>query len=246
MSFKSRNRLSVGSLAKVISWNKGSREIRKVKEVKGDEKNAGYMRSFVRSVLPLGFVGLVLAGTCVYRGQLQQDKFEEWAGGVEEVEASRPIGIATVREMMETPEAITPDDIIPIENFSGKYPQGKPKLPTITPTIPAPTSTPIKNLLYDGKGKYSYYWPPLGGVNCEEPCAIMASGMKWEDNLNYAVACPAEFPMYSRVVLPFGEFRCLDRGSMIIMINGVPWIDHLSEVPHFNYGFLMDVKIYEP
>ena len=228
----------------MISWNKGNQEIRKVRNVEGDEKNAGYARSLIRSALPLGFIGIVLMGTCVYRGQVQQKQFDEWAGGVEEVEAARSIGVAKVVDYpVETPEGIDPDYIFP-----GQYPSGKPELVNKTPTIePMPEVTPTPNrMIWKGSAKYSYYWPPFGGINCEEPCEIMASGLRWEDNLGVAVACPMEFPMYSRVVTPFGEFICLDRGGMIVIIDGVPWIDHLSETPHLNYGFLMQIEVYAP
>jgi len=84
--------------------------------------------------------------------------------------------------------------------------------------------------------RYSYYYPPLGGVNCrlfENGYCVssMASGDPWENYLGLAVACDSEFPLGTRflVVAPEeikGEYVCLDRGGGI---EGTDLLDFLSE-----------------
>lgn len=242
MSFKLENLHSKGSLVPTISYRdyKGElRAIRKGKEKEGHERDAGYLLSILGSVGPTLVIGAILIGTCVYRGNKQQEEFRAMAtAGVE-----RQSQLSSVRIATRTPR---PPEMMP----------GQPKVtPMPTPTnTEMPTSERIEELafrewqdkiIYQGDARYSYYWPPLGGINCEEPCDIMASGQPWRDFVGIAVACPGEFPIGSYVELPFGTFQCLDRGSAIIFQDGIPWIDHLSDRPVVNWSTIIPITVYD-
>lgn len=230
---------------KVIEWTdaeKNKQKIVKRKVVKGHEKSYGYMLGIVGSVLPTVVIGVVLMGTCVYRANKQKEEFAAYAdtGEVGQIE---PRGLVDVRVI----------DRVPDERFPGMFPAGKPELVVKTPTpiIEVEVVEKVAEieqsdvLVWEGTARYSYYWPPLGGINCEEPCEMMAGGDLWNGYVGVAVACPVEWDLGSRVVLPFGEFVCMDRGGMIVFIDGIPWIDHLSPEAFYNYGYLMEVRVYE-
>jgi len=103
------------------------------------------------------------------------------------------------------------------------------------------------------EGKYSYYWPPLGGINCDvvdgrEECEYMASGLLFKDYVGIAFACDPSIPMYSVVYVEQLNLwgRCLDRGSMIRQDqDGLFWFDHLIDEPFIPYGDHITVRIYD-
>lgn len=99
--------------------------------------------------------------------------------------------------------------------------------------------------------RYSHYWPPLLGPNCSRAVggvcvARMASGLRWQDWVGRAVACPPEWPFGTRVVLDGAEWTCQDRGGKIQFVDGLPWVDFLTAVPAYRYGELVDTQVIFP
>lgn len=95
--------------------------------------------------------------------------------------------------------------------------------------------------------KYSRYWPPLGGTNCSnfvngECISRMASGERWQDWVNKAVACPSIWPFGTKVILTNQEWICLDRGGKIIL----PYVDFLSPTSEYGYGTYITVTVFLP
>lgn len=96
------------------------------------------------------------------------------------------------------------------------------KIPYIITATPEPTNSQFYENGSLVRFRYSYYYPPLGGVNCrtfeDGVCTSkMASGDRWEDYLNLAVACDSKIPLGTKikVVAPEevkGTYICLDRG----------------------------------
>jgi hypothetical protein len=127
-----------------------------------------------------------------------------------------------------------------------QYPTLEPtRMPTTTPSIP-PQVTEITGF------KYSYYYPPLGGINCadydfvsNECVSNMADGTAWQDGVGHAVACDVRYPFGTvvRVLSPAelaGDWICQDRGSAIIY----PYIDFLHEPPNrveWNFPIVAEV-----
>lgn len=74
---------------------------------------------------------------------------------------------------------------------------------------------------YPVQVRVTHYWPPDGGMNCfdfrDGYCvSAMASGLRWENYIGLAVACPMEWPFGSWVEIQgMGSYNCLDRGSMV-------------------------------
>lgn len=99
--------------------------------------------------------------------------------------------------------------------------------------------------------KVSHYWPPLGGYNCSKftagKCvARMASGLRWQDWVDRAVACPAELPFGTKVYAFGQEWICQDRGGMIVREGSVYWFDFLTEKSPAPYGSYDEVIIVRP
>lgn len=243
---KSRNQGYSGS---VISWKDRNKIIiiKKGKRKSGQEKSTGYIASMIMTILPTVIVGSLLMGVCSYRAKAQRARIAEF--GELEIEDKSKTQVVSSRLGND----MNREDLM----MPGKYPKGKPKLEVVEDIKLEldEFKKEIENkkiivdqlveIVYLGQARYSYYWPPYGGINCEEPCEIMANGEFWKDNLGVTVACPVEWEIGSRVVLPIGEFICKDRGEMIIFIDGIPWIDHLSAVPIFDYGSMIDIEVYK-
>ena len=76
----------------------------------------------------------------------------------------------------------------------------------------------------------------------------MASGLRWQDWIGRAAACPREWPFWTEIVLPGGEtFYCLDRGGKITYRpDGIPFVDLLVKVPPVPFGTVVDVQVIFP
>lgn len=74
----------------------------------------------------------------------------------------------------------------------------------------------------------------------------MASDLPWKAFLGVAVACPMEYPMGTRVIIPLlgREYICLDRGSMVCS-GGVCDFDILDESISFD-GMVFETIIEVP
>lgn len=76
--------------------------------------------------------------------------------------------------------------------------------------------------------KISIYDPNLGGVNCADPCGMMASGELVADWWGRAAACPADIPFWTVIhIEEVGDFTCLDRGGAIVRGADFMWVDLL-------------------
>jgi hypothetical protein len=97
----------------------------------------------------------------------------------------------------------------------------------------------------------SWYWPELGGVNCAsfingECISKMSSGLRWQDYVNYAIACPPQWSFHTKLVVNGKTWECLDRGGAIQYEDGLPWVDFLQEHTDYPYGSLVDVILIQP
>jgi hypothetical protein len=97
----------------------------------------------------------------------------------------------------------------------------------------------------------SHYDPSLGGVNCSsfvngECISHMASGLSWQSYMNRAVACPPEYPFETKFIVAGKEWLCLDRGSAIQTVDGIPWLDFLQEKADYPYGAIVDAILVLP
>ena len=82
--------------------------------------------------------------------------------------------------------------------------------------------------------KISIYDPNLGGVNCAEPCGMMASGELVADWWGRAAACPMDVPFWTVIHIDgVGDFTCLDRGGAIVRGDGFMWVDLLLHQSDF-------------
>ena len=99
--------------------------------------------------------------------------------------------------------------------------------------------------------RYSHYWPPLGGTNCSSfvngVCiSAMASGQPWAPYVGTAVACPKEWAFGTTVELDGRVWTCMDRGSAIKYVDGVPWIDFLEATGRYVHGSIVAVHVVHP
>lgn len=100
--------------------------------------------------------------------------------------------------------------------------------------------------------KYSHYWPPLGGKNCysfvDGVCiSRMASGHRWQDWVDRAVACPMEWPFGTTVELDGEVWVCMDRGGKIRFgRDGLTYVDFLTPYGAYGYGQPIEVKVTLP
>jgi hypothetical protein len=114
---------------------------------------------------------------------------------------------------------------------------------TIEPTMTAiPTSEPTpkqkarkpKRKDETIQARISHYTPWAGGTNCSqfvngECISRMASGKRWQDYVDEALACPSEYPFGTRFVVLGKEWTCLDRGGAIKSNkDGTIWLDLLT------------------
>lgn len=99
--------------------------------------------------------------------------------------------------------------------------------------------------------RVSWYNPRLGGTNCAvfvggRCLSNMASGLDWRGWFGRAIACPPEWPFWTRVVVAGREWLCLDRGGAIRFQGDIPWIDMLLEAPLYDYGTVVNAEVIRP
>jgi len=90
--------------------------------------------------------------------------------------------------------------------------------------------------------RISYYWPPLGGINCDTnpdgspECEQMANGERWDNQVGQVVACPVEIPLGTLIKINDRVLTCKDRGGEIVQnSDGSYWIDVLY--PSMPWGY---------
>ncbi len=74
----------------------------------------------------------------------------------------------------------------------------------------------------------------------------MASGLRWQDYVGYAIACPPEWSFGTKLVVDGKTWECLDRGGKIQIVNGIAWVDFLQEQADYSYGTLIDAILIQP
>lgn len=114
--------------------------------------------------------------------------------------------------------------------------------------------------------RVSRYWPPLGGVNCAHfvngDCLSAVSGCKpwvddwlgkekvcgksWEELKGWVTACPLEWPFGTRVKVLEKEWICVDRGGAIQYVDGIPWVDLMSDTTLVSFGSIRKAQILYP
>jgi hypothetical protein len=94
----------------------------------------------------------------------------------------------------------------------------------------------------------------LGGINCSHfvngVCTShLANGERWQDFMDYAIACPAEWKFGTKLIIDGKIWECKDRGSAIKIVDGIAWVDFLSHGTPFNgyrYGSIFDAILVNP
>ncbi len=144
-----------------------------------------------------------------------------------------------------------------------------PNMPT---AMPAPTYTPLAGVelqdwtlpgltsaskycldcqQYQVQVRITHYWPLDGDMNCYDYndqtgwCdSALFSGLRWENFINLAAACPKDWPIGSWVEIPgIGAYNCLDRGTMVCF-EGVCEVDILSPDLGPYDGYVFDANVY--
>lgn len=78
---------------------------------------------------------------------------------------------------------------------------------------------------------YSHYWPAWGGVN-GNPHGHVANGDAWQTWAHRGAACPADWPLGTRLSVAGQVWTCVDRGSAVgYTKDGRPIIDFLTDTP---------------
>lgn len=97
------------------------------------------------------------------------------------------------------------------------------------------------------QGIFSYYWPPLGGINCDIDCNYLAGGQPVKDYVMGGWACPVEFPLGQIIYIEEMELFgvCMDRGGAIVKDNGRYWFDHLNKYPELKWRENITVRVYK-
>lgn len=135
-------------------------------------------------------------------------------------------------------------------------------MPTFTPY---PTLTPYPTQLKrSALGRvfavgYSYYFPPIGGINChpdnwvDNYCLdITASGLRWSEYIGRGVAIPIQWaddiPLLSvlRVldnVIMAGDYVVLDYCGDCIKSEGHVYLDFLDNRPRLNWTVPLLIEI---
>ena len=99
--------------------------------------------------------------------------------------------------------------------------------------------------------KISHYNPALGGVNClnfvnGQCVSPMANGEDWRNWIDKAIACPAELPFETKIVIDGKEWVCKDRGSAVVYDGTAFWVDMLTPTPEYSYGETVEAVAYMP
>jgi len=124
--------------------------------------------------------------------------------------------------------------------------------PSSTPTAAMETPPPeaeAPSRAAQIKIRYSHYWPPLGGTNCSKfaggQCvSATASGQPWEEWVGRGIACPREWPFYTRLVVDGRTWVCVDRGGAIKYVDGVPWVDFLVPEGRYPHGQVVEATLF--
>ncbi len=121
---------------------------------------------------------------------------------------------------------------------------------TLPPARPEVEVEPVAADTETVRVRYSWYWPPLGGINTSRPdaphLARCANGDRWQDWVGAGIACPPSWAFGTQVRAFGSMWTCVDRGGAIQYVNGIPWLDFLVEAPHVGYGTIIEVEVVGP
>lgn len=106
-------------------------------------------------------------------------------------------------------------------------------------------------------GRFSNYWPPLGGTNCFSDCELFADGSRVDQAIAEGwrvVACPADWLLGTRFEWPPDSghvWTCRDRGEDIysyVAESGlvVYWFDFLSPTAFVDFGSYIQLQVWVP
>ena len=123
------------------------------------------------------------------------------------------------------------------------------ELPTEVPTEVAVVNTEVVGTLI--MVKVSHYEPWLGGTNCGyfangECLSHMASGRRWQDWIDVAIACPIQLPFDTKIILDGRTWICMDRGGGIVFTGSAYWIDELTYHATHAYGTEVEARMVLP
>ncbi len=74
----------------------------------------------------------------------------------------------------------------------------------------------------------------------------MSSGEPWEDWVDRAIACPLEWEFGTRIRIAGREWVCQDHGGAIEFVDGIPWVDMLTENELFPHGTIVEAEMLPP
>ena len=77
----------------------------------------------------------------------------------------------------------------------------------------------------------------------------MANGERWQDFMDYAIACPPEWKFGTKIIINGKTWECKDRGGAIKIVNGIAWVDFLSNGSPFDgyrYGYIFNAILVNP
>lgn len=74
----------------------------------------------------------------------------------------------------------------------------------------------------------------------------MASGLRWQDYVGKAIACPSEWKFWTKLIVNGREWICLDHGGAIKIVDGIAWVDFLQEYASYPYGTLVEAILIQP
>ncbi len=71
-------------------------------------------------------------------------------------------------------------------------------------------------------------------------------GKKWEELNGQVAACPIEWPFGTKFNLLGVEWTCVDRGGAIAYVDGIPWVDLMSDTTLISYGTILEAELILP
>ncbi len=135
-------------------------------------------------------------------------------------------GFSAIPAATET--VLIPPSQTPIPTLPAAFTQPATALPLPTlqaDATPVPSKTPSPEMAL---AHISFYWPPLGDINCDYECEHIANGDVWQKWVGRGVACPTIYPLGTVFVIMGNEWECVDRGEAIVVNrDGSIWLDLL-------------------
>ena len=211
---------------------------------------------FASFLAMIGFIGVI--GLWIYSARGLVGRAGEFLGLKKSIQESNGLVLnqSTPTPILSNSGSFIIENDLTVEqiakNVLAESMQTQTPYPTYTPY---PTPTVMKGRSYDAIGIYSWYWPPLGGVNCSQhgdgssKCSHVANGDLYTNWVDVGCACPVNLPFGTNIYIQeLGiSLICVDRGGLIFMDNDYSyWIDHLVDSPLLDYGTYINITITLP